>query len=156
MKWYYIVSLIVLVLVATKVIMIPIPGGGYFNLGDTMVVFSGLYGGKKAGLLAGGIGSALADAISGPFIVWMPITFVAKGLEGWICGFAKGQTGTIRLLYLLIGVLVMVITYFFGAILMPPLGIGFAVADLPANFIQAGTGLLGGLALTRAVQKSGL
>ncbi|MBM4404153.1 MAG: ECF transporter S component [Candidatus Cloacimonetes bacterium] len=156
MKWYYIVSLIVIVLVATKVINIPIPGGGYFNLGDAVVVFAGLYGGRKAGLIAGGIGSALADILSGPYMIWAPITFIAKALEGWVCGFGKGQVGTIRMIYPVIGVMVMVITYFFGAMLMPQLGIGVAVADLPANIIQAVTGLLGGLALSRAMEKSGL
>ncbi len=156
MKWYYIVSLIVIVLVVTKVIIIPIPGGGYFNLGDAVVVFAGLYGGRKAGLLAGGIGSALADLLSGPYMVWAPVTFVAKGLEGWICGFAKDRVGTVRMIYLVIGVMVMVITYFYGAMVMPQLGIGFAVADLPVNFVQAGVGLLGGLALHKAMPKSGL
>ena len=156
MKWYYIVSLIVMVLVATTVIKIPIPGGGYFNFGDAVVVFAGLYGGRKAGLLAGGIGSAMADALSGPYIVWMPITFVAKALEGWICGFAKGRVGIVRMICLVIGVMAMVISYFFGAMLMPQLGISFAVADLPFNIIQAITGLFGGLALYKAVEKSGL
>ena len=66
MKWYLIVGLTVMVMIATVLVRIPVPGGGYFNLGDVVIIFSGLFGGWKAGLIAGGIGSALADLIGFP------------------------------------------------------------------------------------------
>jgi uncharacterized membrane protein len=73
--------------VVTYIIRIPYPGtGGYFNLGDTMVMLGGLLLGPVGGFFAGGVGSALADAIGG-YTFYIPITFVAKGLEGMAVGF---------------------------------------------------------------------
>ncbi len=73
--------------VMTLVIQIPYPGtSGYFNFGDAMVMLGGLLLGPVGGFFAGGVGSALADAISG-YTFYVPITFVAKGLEGMAVGF---------------------------------------------------------------------
>ena len=54
--------------VATMIIHIPSPIGGYFNLGDCMVLLSAFVLGPVWGTAAGGIGSALADVICGYFI----------------------------------------------------------------------------------------
>jgi uncharacterized membrane protein len=73
--------------VMTLIIRIPYPGtGGYFNLGDTMVMLGGLLLGPIGGFFAGGVGSALADLIGG-YTFYVPITLVAKGLEGMAVGF---------------------------------------------------------------------
>lgn len=73
--------------VMTLVIQIPYPGTtGYFNLGDTMVMLGGLLLGPFGGFFAGGVGSALADLISG-YTFYVPITLIAKGLEGMAVGF---------------------------------------------------------------------
>ena len=87
MKWYLSVGFTVLVMVTTLLIRIPVPGGGYFNFGDVIIVFCGLYAGKKAGMIAGGIGSALADLIGFP--IFAPVTLIAKGLLGLFAGMAK-------------------------------------------------------------------
>ena len=66
--------------VATMSIRIPTPGtGGYIHPGDAIVILSGVILGPVWGFLAGGIGSALSDLIGGYFI-YVPITFVIKGL----------------------------------------------------------------------------
>jgi len=142
MKWYHSVALIVLVMVSTLIVRIPLPGKGYFNFGDAVVVFAGLYGGKKIGLLAGGIGSALADLIGFP--LFAPITLVAKGLEGWLCGFAKAKRGFWHYFFPIMGVSAMVVVYFIGSYLLPQIGLAGAIAELPANLLQAGLGFLGG------------
>ena len=55
--------------VATMSIHIPTPGtGGYIHPGDAVVILSGVILGPVYGLLAGGIGSAMADLIGGYFI----------------------------------------------------------------------------------------
>lgn len=78
--------LMALTTVMTMIVQIPVVGAhGYVNMGDTVVLFSGLYLGKKHGALIGGVGSAMADLISG-YGVYSPLTFVTKGLEGFICG----------------------------------------------------------------------
>jgi uncharacterized membrane protein len=61
------------------------PTKGYFNLGDSMVFFSGLTFGWRAGAICGGVGSALADILLGSGI-YAPITLVAKGSEGFVAG----------------------------------------------------------------------
>ena len=67
--------------VATMIIHIPSPIGGYFNLGDCMVLLSAFVLGPVWGTAAGGIGSALADVICGYF-VYAPGTLVIKALMG--------------------------------------------------------------------------
>ena len=55
-----------MVCVATIVIKIPIPAtGGYINLGDCIVLLSGVVLGPLYGGLAAGLGSALADLLGG-------------------------------------------------------------------------------------------
>lgn len=151
MKWYYIVGLTIVVMVATLMIRIPLPGKGYFNFGDVVVVFAGLYGGKKVGLIAGGIGSAMADLIGFP--LFAPITLIAKGLEGWLCGFAQNKYGLEFYVFPVCGVFGMVLVYFYGSILMPQVGLAGAVAEFPANMIQATLGLIGGKILQKAFLK---
>ena len=73
--------------VATSIIRIPTPGtGGYIHPGDAIVILSGVFLGPVYGLFAGGIGSALSDFIGGYF-VYVPITFVIKGLIAFIAGY---------------------------------------------------------------------
>jgi len=70
--------------VATIVIQIPTPTKGYVNLGDTIVnisawILGGMYGG-----FAGGVGSALADIITG-YVVYAPATLIIKFLMAFAC-----------------------------------------------------------------------
>ena len=51
--------------VATRVLMVPSPTGGYMNLGDTVVLLGAYLPGPVSGAVAGGIGPALADLLSG-------------------------------------------------------------------------------------------
>ena len=78
--------LIALTTVATMVVQIPTPPTqGYINVGDSMIYVSALLFGPLAGLLAGGIGSALADWLTG-YGQFAPYTLVIKGLEGLVVG----------------------------------------------------------------------
>ena len=72
--------------VATMSIRIPTPGtNGYIHPGDAIVILSGVILGPVWGFLAGGIGSALSDLIGGYFM-YVPVTFVIKGLIALIAG----------------------------------------------------------------------
>jgi len=76
-----------LVALATISLQVSIPATqGYFNLGETMVYTFALLFGPKVGLIAGGIGSALADLITG-YLPYAPATLVIKALEGYIVGY---------------------------------------------------------------------
>lgn len=58
---------------------------GYFNFGEVGVYLSGLLGGPLVGVMAGGIGSMLADLALG-YAYFAPGTLVIKGIEGGIVG----------------------------------------------------------------------
>jgi uncharacterized membrane protein len=77
---------IALVAVATLAIQVYIPATrGYFNIGEVMVYTIALLFGPRIGCIAGGLGSALADIISG-YSFYAPVTLIAKGLEGYLVG----------------------------------------------------------------------
>lgn len=63
--------------VATTVIKVPSPTGGYMNLGDTAVLLGAYFLGPAYGALAGGIGPALADLLGG-YPMYVPGTLLSK------------------------------------------------------------------------------
>ncbi|NLN34655.1 MAG: ECF transporter S component [Candidatus Cloacimonetes bacterium] len=151
MKWYITVGFTVLVMASTLLIRIPVPGGGYFNFGDVVIVFSGLYGGKRSGMVAGAIGSAMADIIGFP--LFAPITLVAKGSLGFFAGLGKDSSGRMRFIWPIMGGILMVLIYFVGTWFMPSFGKAAALADLPPNLVQALFGFIGGRLLYKAYVK---
>ena len=125
--------LMALTTVMTMIVQIPVIGAhGYVNMGDTVVLFTALYLGKKEGAIVGGLGSALADLISG-YGVYAPVTLIAKGLEGFVCGLiadkVSGRAG--RIIGTLVGGTIMVTGYFIGEIFM--YGLKTSAAAVPAN-----------------------
>ena len=92
---FYIVLLAImtaLTTVATIVFVIPIPlSTGFFNLGDALVMLSGVVLGPIGGLIAGGVGSAMGDVALG-YIHFAPITLVVKGFEGFFVGLLSIRT----------------------------------------------------------------
>lgn len=68
-----------LICVATMVIQIPAPIVGFLNLGDCFVLVAAWILGPWYGFVAGGIGSALADLLTG-FAQYIPATLIIKGL----------------------------------------------------------------------------
>jgi uncharacterized membrane protein len=74
------------VTVATMAIMIPVPNtGGYIHAGDSMVFLSVLVLGWRYGAFAAGVGSALADVLSG-YMLWAPSTLIIKTLMAVLMG----------------------------------------------------------------------
>ena len=134
---------VALVAVATMIVRIPIPQtNGYMNLGDSMVLLSGIFFGPSLGVLAGGIGSALAD-IFGGYPQWAPWTLVIKGIEAMLIGlavrFVKLDTARISfktILCFIISTAWMVLGYFIAETIMYDQKA--ALAELPANCLQAG------------------
>ncbi|MDT7865230.1 MAG: ECF transporter S component [Thermoproteota archaeon] len=62
----------------------PVPGG-YLNIGDAVIFIAAILFGPMIGFLAGSIGSALSDVAFSSYM-FVPGTFVIKGLEGFIAG----------------------------------------------------------------------
>lgn len=133
--------LMAMVTVATMLIQVPVPATkGFINIGDTIIFVAALLVGPRAGLIAGGLGSALADVISG-YAVWAPWTLVIKGLEGLIAGLigfaafrkAKGLPPR-AILGLALGAAWMVGGYYIaGSVLV---GYQAALVEVPGNLLQ--------------------
>ena len=132
--------LIALTTVMTMVIRIPTVGtSGYLNLGDMVVFLAAMMLGRKGGFIVGGIGSALADLLLG-YSHYAPITFVVKGLEGYIAGVLldTGIGKKMPVIATIIGGMWMVLGYYMAEIFM--YGAKAALAAVPGN---VGQGLLG-------------
>lgn len=132
--------------VATMSIRIPTPGtGGYIHPGDAIVILSGIILGPTGGLLAAGIGSAMADLIGGYFI-YVPITFAIKGIIAFISGMVYqkiGKTPKTRCTAVVLGGITDIILVAGGYFLceIPLYGVFAAAASIPANLIQGISGL---------------
>ena len=132
--------------VATMSIRIPTPGtGGYIHPGDAIVILSGVILGPVWGFLAGGIGSALSDLIGGYFI-YVPITFVIKGLVALAAGLLYQKVGKnqkSRYSAVILGGVADIILvaggYFVCEFFIYGAG---AAASIPANIIQGVGGLV--------------
>lgn len=140
--------------VFTIFIRVPSPARGYFNLGDVAVAFTAFTFGPLSALLAGGIGTALADLI-GSYVQWAPISLVVHGLEGLVIGLIvrmrPGHLG-ISIAAGIAGVAVMVGGYLAGGILLT--GIGPALAEAPGNIVQSAAGVILGIPLSLAVSRA--
>lgn len=132
--------------VATMSIRIPTPGtGGYIHPGDAIVILSGVILGPVWGFFAGGIGSALSDLIGGYF-VYVPITFVIKGLVALVAGHLYQKIGKTQksryVAVVLCGVADIILVaggYFVCEYFIYGAG---AAASIPANIIQGIGGLV--------------
>ena len=132
--------------VATMSIKLPTPGtGGYIHPGDAIVILSGVVLGPGYGLLAAGIGSALSDLIGGYF-VYVPITFVIKGLVALVSGLIyqkMSHSGKNRYLAVILGGVTDIVFvaggYFICEFFLYGSG---AAASIPANIIQGIGGLV--------------
>jgi uncharacterized membrane protein len=132
-----------LVAVATMIVRIPIPQtNGYMNLGDSMVLLSGIFFGPSLGFMAGGIGSALAD-IFGGYYQWAPWTLFIKGIEAMLMGLCvkhlKINTQRITLFIIacfIVATAWMVFGYYVTEVFMYDQKA--ALAEVPANLLQAG------------------
>lgn len=68
--------------IGTVIIAIPLPVG-YFNVGDVFVLLAGWCLGPIYGPIAAGVGSSLADIVSG-FPLYAPATFFIKAIDAFI------------------------------------------------------------------------
>lgn len=132
--------LIAMTTVMTMAIHIPtVATNGYLNLGDMVVFIAALILGSKGGFIVGSIGSALADLLLG-YTHFIPITFIVKGLEGYIAGLILNtKIGKSKpIVATAIGGVWMAFGYYLAEIFM--YGPKAALATIPGNLMQ---GLLG-------------
>ena len=143
--------------VATMIIKIPSPLNGYINLGDCVVLAAGWLLSPVYGFLSAGIGSALADLLSG-YATYAPATFVIKGLMALVAfyGFKllHNKLGkiTAQIIAGFIAEIIMILGYFvFEGFLY---GFAPSVVNIPANSVQGVAGLIAGILLVKIFEKS--
>ncbi len=148
-----------LICVATMLIKIPSPLKGYINLGDGIVLLAAWVLPLPYGIVAAGLGSALADLFSG-YAVYAPATFIIKALMAVVAYsfykfFAKKAKGALsRVLSGIFSELVMILGYFlFEGILY---GFVPSLVNIPANAVQAVAGIIIGVVLITVFEKQNI
>ena len=148
--------LIALTTVMTMVVHIPTPATkGYLNLGDMVVFVAAIMLGKKGGFVVGGVGSALADLLLG-YTYFAPITFIVKGLEGFIAGtLLETNIGQrVPMIPVAIGGAWMALGYYIAEIFM--YGGEAALVEVPGNLVQGLFGAVTAIILSTALKKTGV
>ena len=143
--------------VATMIIKIPSPMKGYLNLGDGVVLLAGWILSPAYGFLAAGLGSALADMLSG-YVFYAPATFLIKGLMALVAFYGykmlhKKLGGLVSgILSGIAGEILMVLGYFTFEGFM----YGFlpSAVNIPANGVQGVAGVIIGVVLMNVLKKS--
>ena len=159
-KLVYAALFAALTCVMTMIVKIPVPAtGGYVNLGDCVVLLAGWVLGPMYGGAAAGLGSMLADLVSG-YPLYAPGTFVIKACMA-VCAWAvfRAAAGEKRGLAAriggaLAGEAVMVAGYFAYEGVVLGFGLG-AAAAIPGNLIQGVFGLAVSVAAAEALSRSG-
>jgi uncharacterized membrane protein len=133
---------IALVAVATMIVRVPIPQtSGYLNLGDSMVLLSAIFFGPVGGLIAGGIGSSLADILGGypQWALWDP---GHQGIEALIAVYMvillkcpKDRVSAKLVACFITATAWMVLGYFIAENIMYDQKA--ALAEVPMNILQA-------------------
>ncbi len=146
------------VFIATLVPQIPIPLG-YAHLGDGAVFLVVLFAGRRAGIFAGALGSALAD-LAGGFPLWiLPTLLIKAGMAEIFFRIAADEKGAMPLsavrtfLGMAAACLFMTAGYTLaGAFLYDSLALGLSSAPglLLKSAVNIGAVYLTGGALTRA------
>ncbi len=144
-----------LVAAATLSIRIPVPATqGYINLGDAVVIAAALVLGPRTGLIAGGIGSALADWLGG-YAHWAPFTLIIKGLEGFLVGYIVSRRWGSRRLRTILAVASGGLTIVGGYFLVETglYGREAALVAAMANSVQALCGMIAGVATATVLRR---
>lgn len=140
--------LIALVFVATVLLNIKLPitaNGGLVHLGTAVLFISSILFGPKKGAIAGAVGMGLFDLV-GPWILWTPITLLARGLQGYIVGkiaWSKGRNGNnlaLNLIATIVSIPFMLGVYYLGEAIIFKSWI-IPAASIPGNIVQNVVGL---------------
>ncbi|MCX7828804.1 MAG: ECF transporter S component [Thermanaerothrix sp.] len=127
---------------ALTMVSVPVPGYRlYFNLGEGAVYLSALLFGPRVGFFAGALGASAGDLILG-YPMWAPLSFVIKGLEGFVTGYVSARTKP--LWGMAAGALVMITGYTTSAYVMygPAAAPVEAVTDLVQTSVGMGAALV--------------
>ena len=129
--------------VCTLVIQVPLPTGGYFNVGDVFVFLAAWCLGPLYGAIAAGVGGALADLVSG-YAIYAPATLIIKAFVAVVAYMAwsflktyikkEGLSFIPRLVSSFVSEMLMVAGYFFYDALL--YGFAGAASGVIGNVMQ--------------------
>lgn len=140
-----------LVLGATLIRVAP-TDKAYFHLGEAVIYATALTFGRWYGGVAGALGSALADLLSG-YAIWAPITLVVKGIEGYVVGTLGHRRQPVgQLLAMLVGALILIAGYGTAAYFF--FGIGAVPTELIGDAIQGTAGIVIGYFASRLLERA--
>lgn len=149
--------------VGTMVLQVPSPTGGYMNLGDAVVILGAWLLGPVYGAVAGGVGPAMADLLSG-YAVYVPATLVIKAVMALTAALLYRALGKKGILLCAVAAEVpMVLGYWlFDGLLAAASGGGAlglcltaSAAGIPSNLVQAAFGAAASTLLALALRRSG-
>ena len=132
---------IVLIFVFTYAINIRLPiaaNGGLVHLGNVPLFVAAILFGKRTGMIAGGLGMALFDVISG-WTLWAPFTLVIVGLMGYVMGAVteKKKSFPRYIIAMALACVIKIVGYYIAeAIIYQNLVI--PVTSIPGNLVQIG------------------
>ena len=142
------------------VFIIKIPGPfGYMHIGDSMIFLAVLMLGGKRGAVAGGLGAAIADIVSG-YTIWAVPTMICKAAMAIVMGMmikhrAFGLKG--RLLWIVSavagGITQGILYEVFWLVLF---GKAAALAALPGLTYKMLSGIIIAFVISEALQKTSL
>lgn len=141
-------SALFIALTAVATMFIGIKGAsGYYHLGDGLFYAAALVLGPVPGALAGGLGGAIADMLTG-YAAFAPWTLVIKGLTGWVIGalaFGRKAAGR-QVAAMVAGALITIAGYALAVSLMA--GWPAALVEIWGNTLQTGLGIAAALLLS--------
>lgn len=147
--------MIALIFVCTYTVKIPNPAtGGYTHMGDCMIFLAVLVLGKKQGALAGGLGAALSDLLTGATL-WVLPTFVIKLIMGWIMGSIVEMKLNEKygwIIGAILGGIWQSIAY--TLVKIPMVGMAPAVASIPRILMQTLIGLVIYVIIAKLLERS--
>ncbi|MDZ7849584.1 MAG: ECF transporter S component [Halodesulfurarchaeum sp.] len=137
------------VAVATLFTRIPV-GIGYLNFGEVFIYTGAFLFGGTVGGLAGGIGAAAADVISG-YVFFAPVTLVAKGIEGYVVGEVAGDSLRSKAIAVALGAPFMIVAYVLAVAYLEGLPLALA-KELPVDILQAVVGFAIAVPLSKLLE----
>lgn len=152
--------LIALVFVATMLLNIKLPisaNGGLIHLGTAMLFIASILFGPKKGAIAGAVGMGLFDLVAG-WTLWAPITFLTRGLQGYIIGkiaWSNGRKGNhfgFNLFAIIVSTPPMLAGYYIGEAIIFKSWI-IPAASIPGDLVQTIIGVLVAIPACVALKK---
>ena len=144
------------VAVFTLIIRVPSPIGGYISLCDAAVTFVAYSFGPFSGLIAGGLGAALADLVGG-FPQWAVISFLVHGFEALVMGLVVRKNSSSVAMCIVAAILAIIIVAGGYLLLTTLFGLTVfseALLEVPGNIAQSAVGAVIGLLLYTGVRKA--